>query len=372
MRIVDIVVRPIAVDLPLAFSGGTYNLARRASILCRITTDAGHTGYVCVGNEAKYTDHFFSLLRGPFKQILVGSDPMATSAIWERMVKHATGYVDRASVMMAMATVDTTLWDLKGKICGQPLYKLLGGHSDRVPMIGIGGYYETSTDAAGIRREIAEYKRQGLAGIKFKVGALAIEADAERVRVARQAAGDDFAIVVDSNMAWTPDVAVRFANSIRDMNPAWLEEPVHWRNVVRGLREVRTKTGIPVGAGQTEESVYGCWALLAGESVDVINVTSNRGGGPTAWMRIAAAASLVDVRMGQVAEPHVSMHLMAAIPNATFVECYPDARRDPFWDKLYLDRPAVENGCIRLPDKPGIGLTIDEAAAERWAVGLWA
>ena len=101
---------------------------------------------------------------------------------------------------------------------------------------------------------------------------------------------------------------------IRGLNPAWLEEPVHWRNVPRGLREVRQKAAVPIAAGQSELSVFGCYDLLAGESVDVINVTSNRGGGITAWMKIAGAAALADVAMAHVAEPHIAMHLMAAIP----------------------------------------------------------
>ena len=371
MRITNIETRQIEAEFPLTFSGGTYQLTKRSSVLCRISTDGEVASEVCVGNENSYSALFFDLVGGPFKEILVGQDPLMIERHWGKMIAHATKAAEPDAVIKAISTVDVALWDLKGKICGLPVYKLIGGRTDRVPIIGIGGYYETCSDEKGIREEIKFYKETGLAGIKFKVGRLPIQEDAERVRVARDAAGDDFAIVVDSNMAWVPAEAVRFADLIKDYDPSWLEEPVHWRNVPRGLREVRQKTGVPVGAGQSELSVFGCYELLAGESVDVINVTSNRGGGITAWLKIAGAAALADVAMAHVAEPHIAMHLMAGIPNPTFVECYPDARRDVFWDELYENRPAIEGGHIVLPDRPGLGLTFNQEAVERYALGPW-
>ena len=371
MRVTNIETRQIESGFPLTFSGGTYQLTKRSSVLCRISTDDGVTAEVCVGNENSYSARFFELIHGPFREILVGRDPLMIEEHWGKMIAHATKAPEPDAVIKAISTVDVALWDLKGKTCGLPVYKLIGGRTDRVPIIGIGGYYETCLDEKGIRDEITFYKDIGLAGIKFKVGRLDIQEDAERVRVARDAAGDDFAIVVDSNLAWVPAEAVRFAMLIRDCNPCWLEEPVHWRNVSRGLREVRQKSGVPVCAGQSELSVFGCYELLAGESVDVLNVTANRGGGITAWLKIAGAAALADVTMGHVAEPHIAMHLMAGISNPTFVECYPDVRRDAFWDELYENRPAIEDGYIMLPDRPGLGLTVNRHAVERFATGPW-
>ena len=371
VRVTNIETRQVESGFPLTFSDGTYQLTKRSSVLCRISTDEGVTGEVCVGNEDSYSARFFELIHGPFREILVGRDPLMIEEHWEKMIAHATKAPEPDAVIKAISTVDVTLWDLKGKVCGLPVYKLIGGRTDRVPIIGIGGYYETCSDEQGIRDEITFYKDIGLAGIKFKVGRFDVQEDVERVRVARDAAGDDFAIVVDSNLAWVPAEAVRFAMQIRDCNPCWLEEPVHWRNIPRGLREVRQKSGVPVGAGQSELSVFGCYELLAREAVDVINVTANRGGGITAWLKIAGAAALADVTMGHVAEPHIAMHLMAGISNPTFVECYPDVRRDPFWDELYENRPAIVDGYITLPDRPGHGLTFNRHAVERFALGPW-
>jgi L-alanine-DL-glutamate epimerase-like enolase superfamily enzyme len=371
VSIAKLELRQITAKLPSVFSGGTYKLSERTALLCRVTTAANVVGQACVGNESSYSDYLKGLIRGPFRQILLGADPLRPEKLWREMIAHDRAYIDRPAVMMAIATVDAALWDLRGKLLDVPLWKLLGGHDPRVPIIGIGGYYETSRDAAGIEREIGFYRKRGLAGIKFKVGALSLKEDCERVRVAREAAGPDFAIVVDSNMAWTTEDAVRFAQMIAPFSPAWLEEPVHPRNVVRGLRDVRLKTGVPTGAGQSEHSVFDALRLIEAGAVDVLNVTYNRGGGITGWMKLAATAAFSDIRMGQVGEPHISMHLMAGIPNRTFVECYPDEDRDPLWAELYENRPEPIDGILTVPDRPGIGLDFDETAVERYAIEDW-
>ncbi|WP_420962397.1 hypothetical protein [Brucella sp. IR073] len=191
MKIANVELRQIKADLPSPFSGGTYTLAARTALLCRITTDQGLQSTVCVGNESAYGPFLKSLIRGPFRDLLVGEDPLRGEWLWQKMLAHDKAYVDRASVMMAIATVDAALWDLKGQITGQPVWKLLGGVNNKVPLIGIGGYYETSRDEEGIRKEIRNYRSLGLRGIKFKVGALSIEEDAQRVRIARDEAGPD-------------------------------------------------------------------------------------------------------------------------------------------------------------------------------------
>lgn len=371
MKIEDIQLRQVSVDLPMAFSGGTYELRNRTALLCRISTDEGVTAEVCIGNEFSYSAHLKQLIRGPFKELLKGKDPMLSEQHWRAMLSYDKAYVDRPSVMVAIAVVDAALWDLRGRILSQPVWKLLGGNDPHVRMIGIGGYYETSRLETGVREEIAQYKKWGLGGIKFKVGALSLKEDAMRVRIARDAGGPDFAIVVDSNMAWSVDDAQQFSKMIADCNPAWIEEPVHPRNVRRGLRDLRMKTGVRVAAGQSEQSVFDAYELLTNGSTDVINVTYNRGGGVSGWIKLAAAASFADVSMATVGEPQVSMHLMAGIPNGTYVECYPDAGRDPLWANMYAGRPAPIDGFITVPDTPGFGMQFNDDIVEAYAVEDW-
>lgn len=371
MKISNVELREIKAELPSAFSGSSYQVRYRSALLCRISTDEGITGMACVGNETSYTEYLKSLVRGPFREQLIGEDPLCIERHWQRMLSFDKAYVDRPSLMMAIATIDTTLWDLKGKISNQPVWKLLGGFTDKVPMIAIGGYYETSRDEQGIRREIDKCLRMGMAGIKFKVGALSVKEDADRVRIVRAEAGPDFAIVADSNMAWTPQQAIHFARLVEEYQPAWYEEPIRPRNFIRGMRELRQKMGVRTGAGQTDVSVFNSHDLIEAEAVDIINTTYNRGGGVTGWLKLAAAASFVDIAMGQVGEPHVSMHLMGGISNSTFVECYPDRARDPLWAELYSDYPMPSGGFVILPDSPGFGLTFNNKTIERYASEAW-
>lgn len=369
--------REIRVSLPRAFSGGTYQVTARATLLCRITATAmtgngkKFIGLVAVGNETNYGDELKSLVLGPFRDYLLGKDPLDTEKHWDSMLRADKTLADRKSVMCAVATVDTALWDVKGKILGAPAWQLFGGYDAKVPVIGIGGYYENCRDADGIRAEIQRFRDQQLCGIKLKVGAAAtMDEDVERVRVAREAGGADFVIVVDSNMCWSVEEATRFASLVEGFKPEWFEEPTLQRLGADGLLKIRGKTKIPLAAGQSEPSVFEARALLD-QAVDVLNVTFNRGGGVTGWLKVAHEASLKGVRMSQVAEPAISMHLFAAIKNRTYVEIYPDADRDPIWAELYLNKPKLENGFITVPEKPGFGLEFNESFIEQNAVEPW-
>jgi L-alanine-DL-glutamate epimerase-like enolase superfamily enzyme len=371
MRITNVETRLLAVELPLEFEGGTYSINRRSAVLCRLTTDEGLTATVCVGNEDHYSDYFFALLRGAFKEIVVGQDPTRTEHLWAQMAAMATGYVDKAELTKAMSTLDIALWDLKARIAGMPLHRLLGGARERVPLIAIGGYYEVGDSYDRIAREVERLKDYGVAGVKWKVGKRELAVDAGRIGSVRKAAGSDFIIIADSNMAWTPQDALRFADLIEDHDISWLEEPVHWTQQFHGLRRLREQTSLPLAAGQSEVSVFSCGWLLSNRCVDVLNLCSNRGGGITGWLKLAGQAALEGVRMANVAEPHIAGHLMAAIGNGTFAECYADERRDPFWEQLYRDRPKIEDGMLVLPAAPGLGVELDDRAVERYAVSEW-
>lgn len=370
MKITSIDLREIAAETP-TYSGSSYKIAARRALLCRIGTDEGVTAEVCVGNDSTYTATTKTAIRETFRALLIGGDPLCTTAHWQAMFAHCRTNVDRASMMKALATVDIALWDLKGRLSGLPVYKLIGGARARVPMIAIGGYYETAGDEKGVRDEIARLKARQIGGIKLKVGGRSVEEDADRVRIAREAGGPDFAIVANSNKAWSVDDSVRFAHMIERYRPEWLEEPVYWQNMHKGLRDVRVRSGMAIGAGQSEVSVFDCYGLIASEAVDILNVTANRGGGITAWLQIAGAAAAAGVRMGQVAEPQFGMHIMAGITNPTFAECYAEPERDPFWEVLYKTKPAIEDGMIVLPDGPGLGLELNPEMVERYAIEDW-
>ena len=228
----------------------------------------------------------------------------------------------------AIAAVDNALWDALGKALDQPVYKLLGGYRDRVRVIAIGGYIRDGDPTQNLIDEIESYKSIGVLGLKLKVGKLSVEEDLERTRLARKIGGDDFLLSVDANQAWTVDEAVRFARSVRDLNLAWLEEPVQWHDQIEGNARVRWE-GIPVNAGQGEISRHGCRDLVARGAVDILNVDVTIAGGVTEWRRIAGMARAFGIRMAHHEEPQIALHLLASVPHGIAVEIFPNPDRDP-------------------------------------------
>src|SRR5207245_5561231 len=152
---------------------------------------------------------------------------------------------DRKTLLEAIACVDCAIWDLVGKAVGKCACELLGGYRSELPIISIGGYYREGKTLADIGREMESYRLAGMAGCKFKVGGLAPESDAERVRAARAAAGPGFVLAVDANRGWSVEDAVRFARLVEPLDIAWFEEPCHWHDDARMMAEVRRATRIP-------------------------------------------------------------------------------------------------------------------------------
>ena len=259
---------------------------------------------------------------------------------------------DKRLGLVALAAVDTAIWDAVGKALGQPLWRLWGGFRNTVQMIAIGGYY--GEPLGSIADEMHAYQGMGLAGVKFKVGGRTPEVDAARVMAARDAAGPDFIIAMDANQGYTVADAVDLSRRLDGVGIRWFEEPVRWHNDRRDLRDVRMRGPIPVCAGQSEVSASGCRDLMEAGAIDVCNFDASWSGGPTAWRRVAAIASSYDVQMGHHEEPQVSTHLIASQAHGTYSECFhPD--RDPFWWNLIANRPALDNGHLTLSDRPGLG-----------------
>jgi L-alanine-DL-glutamate epimerase-like enolase superfamily enzyme len=232
-------------------------------------------------------------------------------------------------------------------------------------VITIGGYYGQQD----IAEEVAGLVESGLAGMKFKVGGLSPEEDAERFRVARATAGDGFVLCADANQGWTPSEAISFARRVADLDLHWFEEPCIWSNDRRAMRDVRFAGGVRICAGQSEFSAGGCRDLMVEGAIDFCNFDSSWTGGPTEWRRVAASAVAYDVAMAHHEEPHIAAHLLASIPHGTFVEVFhPD--RDPIWWNLVANRPPIVDGQIALPGGPGLGWELDRDYIEAHRVAV--
>jgi L-alanine-DL-glutamate epimerase-like enolase superfamily enzyme len=376
MKITQIEVIPLVRRLEEAFSGGTYKIVNRNTLVTRVHTDAGIVGQAFGGDEDQRQEQVVGLIRDHFAPMLVGEDARDVERLWERMFHsnidlgnrsiHVLDLNNRGILMQAIAAVDMALWDALGKLYNVPLYKLLGGFRDKVPIIAIGGYYQAGKGQDALNEEMLHYKELELAGVKFKVGRLSVREDIERVTRVRELVGDDFIIVCDANQAWTPDQAIEFCRAAAPLNIGWIEEPVQWSDTLEGLRLVRENAPIPVTAGQGEISRYGCRDLVVQGKVNYLNVDVTIAGGVTEWRRIAAMAAHFHVKMAHHEEAQVALHLLASIPHSLYVEIFPNIRRDPMWFELPVEQPRIRNGFMELPTGPGLGMELNEDIIARY------
>ncbi len=382
MKIDYIEVIPLDMKLERVFKGGTYEVKSRPTIITRVHLANGLRGETYGGDEFHTQNQIVALIREHFAPMLTGADVRDIGRHWERMFHsnidlgqrglHQLNMHQHGILMQAISCVDNALWDAVGKLYGVPVYKLLGGHRERVPVISIGGYYpQPGEDAiAAITAEIEALRRDGVAGIKMKVGRASLEEDLARVRAARKAGGTDFVIAVDANQAWSPKEAIAFCVALESekLNVRWMEEPVAWYDQTDGLRLLQAKTSIPIAVGQGEISGRACRDLISKGAVNVLNTDCTLCGGVTEWQRIASMASLMNVEMAHHEEPQIAVHLIAGNRHGTYVEIFHDRTRDPLLWQLPIDFPQIEDGYMKVPQEPGMGIALNPDVIERYRV----
>ena len=363
-------VEAIPLDIPLTknFGGSTYTVLKRSTVVTRLRTDAGLVSEVYNGDNREHGREIARLVRDELVPRVTGLDVFEGERIWGEMFALTHASRDRKVLMEAIACVDCAVWDLAGKAVGKSVCSLLGGYRERLPIISIGGYYMAGKTLADIGREMEAYRRAGMAGCKFKVGGLAPEEDAKRVEAARRAAGSDFVLAVDANRGWSVEDAVRFARLVEPLDIAWFEEPCHWHDDAAMMARVRQATRIPITAGQSEITSHGVRRLVDAGAVDLINFDASEGGGVTEWRRAAALCRVAGVRMAHHEEPQIAQHLLAAVPHGTYVECFADPERDPMWQAVWANRPAIKEGTLEVARDPGFGLVLDEGLVRKYRV----
>jgi D-arabinonate dehydratase len=368
MRIQSIEAIPIEIPLTRNFGGSTYTVLKRSSVITRVRTDGGLVSEVYNGDNREHGRELTRLIDERLAPRIKGASLFEGERIWEDLFALTHASRDRKLLLEAIACVDCALWDLVGKALGKSVCALLGGYRSRLPIISIGGYYVDGKTHADIGREMEAYRRAGMAGCKFKVGGLSPAEDAKRVEAARHAAGPDFVLAVDANRAWSVEDAIRFARLVEPLDIRWFEEPCHWQDDAAMMARVRRATRIPVTAGQSEITSHGVRRLVDAGAVDLVNFDASEGGGVTEWRRAAALCRVAGVQMAHHEEPQIAQHLIAAVPHGTYVECFADPERDPMWQTVWANRPAIKDGMMEVAQEPGFGLVLDQDLVRRYRI----
>jgi L-alanine-DL-glutamate epimerase-like enolase superfamily enzyme len=352
---------PLRMPLPRPLKAATAYITHRCTVLVRVHA-GGLTGECFANNEEAGQAEILRLIEQEITPRLLGRSAFLVEDCWQAMHPTTQDILrDRRMALRAMACVDAALWDWHGKALGQPLHRVWGGARESVTVVSMGGYYRAENDLAELGKEMAALREQGFAGCKVKVGGLTPEADAERLRVARDAAGPGFRLMPDPNQGWTYQQALRFARLVEELDIFWLEEPCRWHNDRQELARLRQTVAIPICAGQSEISKEGCRELLASGAIDYCNYDPAWGGGPTEWRKVAVLADAFGAGVCSHLEPQMGAMLAAAAPNGIHVEVMQPGR-DPLYHALVANKPTVRDGAMQLPDLPGWGLVFDGKA----------
>jgi L-alanine-DL-glutamate epimerase-like enolase superfamily enzyme len=357
---------PVRVPLEHLYQGSYYRMRNRCTIITRVRTSDGVVGQAYNADTDEEQAEVLAIIRDEITPRIVGMDVECVEQIWERMLPTTFDQLrDRRLPMQAIACVDSAVWDAVGQLRSAPLWRLWGGYRASIPVIAIGGYYGTSE--ADLEKELEFFSGlHGLQGMKFKIGAKPPAVDAERLKRARALVPDGFQFVVDANQGYTVADALEFLRLIDGVvQLRWFEEPTRWNIDLRALRDVRLRGNVNVAAGQSEIAGVGMREMIVSGAIDVANFDASWGGGPTEWRRVAAMAHLFGVEVGHHEESQVSSHLLASVPNGTFMEIFSPTRDPIFWNMLANRAPFV-NGELTLPAGGGFGWELDADFVERY------
>ena len=363
MRIVDVSTTELhAPHLPgIQDATIRHRTSGRGVVFVHVKTDEGLEG-LGIGQPGTR-----ELVEKTLKSLLVGQDPLCHEKLWDDMFWRVRGYGRKGLAFCAISAVDIALWDLKAKVFGVPLYRLLGPYTERVPIYGSGGW--TDLTEAELMTEQLGYVERGIPRIKMKVAkdfGRAEREDVRRLRAVRHAAGDGVEIYVDANNGYTAKQAIGMARRFEEFDVGWFEEPV-LADDVAGLAEIARRIEIPVATGEHEYTKYGFKELIAQGGADIVQPDVGRVGGVTEWLKVAHLAHAFNLPVAPHAVQLVHLHLACATPNLKVVEYLGVAEQgDRIW---YTEFPEPREGWWSpYPDRPGLGLTVDPAAVRRYAV----
>ena len=309
-------------------------------ILVRLKTNDGIEGF---GLATSYTnaEPILNVFRSGIGERIVGANPLAPERLYEDLfsltsqrLAHEKGW-GREALVRISAAVDVACWDIMGKAAGLPLYQLLGGYRDRVPYYVTCAYYRDGKDLVELRDEMEKLKAQGHTGFKAKVGGMSLAEDMERLEVVRDVIGPDKDLMVDVNRAWDLDTATEAARLLVPLRPRWLEEPVRWADDRRELKLLSQRTQIPLSAGESELTSYGCRSLLEEQAIQILQFDVTMFGGFTEGRKMAALCELNHVQVTPHHDCFIHAQLVASTPAGCFVEAFTDPERDPLQAELF-------------------------------------
>src|SRR5581483_7281888 len=345
------------------------------AFLVRVHTDEGIVGigeadtspYVARTIVEMPSSH--AIARG-FRELLVGCNPLEIDRVWQLLFHGSDHYGRGGAALHVISAIDIALWDLAGKASGRPVAELLGGA--RVPALPVYAS-ELMPETAAEVRELAERAAgDGYTALTLGRGPLGadLDRDEELVGAARAALGPERALMLDGGRAYTVKGALELLRRVEDVGLYWLEEPLQ-PDDLRGYRRLSDAARVRIAAGEADSGLGPFRALVDDGHVDVLQPDVARCGGFTVAREIAALARRRSVEV----VPHcfstgvlvaASLHFAATLDRPTFSEF--SVADSPLVNGLLAEPFRLEDGALRVPTGPGLGIELDEDAVDRLRV----
>ena len=367
-------------QLPQPFAHSQGWITQRSTTLVRIRTTDGVEGWgETFSVSVQPHDICASVIDSALAPLIIGEDPHSTDVLWDRMYVRTRDYGRKGLMIAAISAVDMALWDIRGKVAGQPLWQLLGGaFRDRVQCYATGFFRsEGRGQAEELAAEAVKYADAGFDFMKVKLG-FGLDDDIEVMEAINDAVGDRAKLMIDVNHAYGTADAIRLGRALDHLRLRWFEEPVVPEDL-RGYNRVRSAIDTPIAGGEADFTMYGFRDLIAAEAVDIVQPDICLAGGFTALKHINVLAQSAGVQVnphvwGTAIGQYASLHVLANTPTTHFsiFADQPlfeyDMSDHPFRTDLVTTPLNHEKGWLDLPQGPGLGLEIDQDFLTRHAL----
>ncbi|MDH5539169.1 MAG: mandelate racemase/muconate lactonizing enzyme family protein [Rhizobacter sp.] len=364
---VQVAVACVPLDRPTSFS--TRTVTERHYGLVKLRSSDGIEGLGFCYAGSKGGDIVKTAVEQLLAPVLIGQDSLRSEGLWNEMYQEALLQGRAGAVMRGLSILDTAIWDLNARSASLPLHDYLGClNREKVIAYASGGYYLDGKSPADLGREMAGYVEQGFTAVKMKTGRHSPVEEERRVAAARAAIGPEVALMLDVNNGWSDlPTALEYARRFEPYNPYWIEEPFGPDAIDLHARLAQL-TSITMATGEIEVGRWRFRELIDAGGAEILQADAAVCGGISEWRRIAAHAG----SCGVTVSPHwfhdLHAPLVAATPNARFVEFFPD-------DQVLNFRRLIDNqlehkgGYLMLRQAPGLGFAFDEKAIARYAGG---
>jgi L-alanine-DL-glutamate epimerase-like enolase superfamily enzyme len=364
---VSVAVARVPLDRVTSFSTRTVSERHYCIVKVRSSDGLEGVGFCYAGSKAG--DIVKVAVEQLLAPVLIGQDSLRSEGLWNEMYQESLLQGRSGSVMRGLSILDNAIWDLNARTAGLPLHDYLGCmNREKVIAYASGGYYVDGKSAADLGDEMAGYVKLGFTAVKMKTGRLSPAEEEQRVAAARAAIGPDVVLMIDVNNGWSDlPTALEYTRRFEAYNPYWIEEPF-LPDAIDLHARLAAATKITIATGEIEAGRWRFRELIDAGGAEILQADAAVCGGISEWRRIAAHA---DSR-GVTVSPHwfhdLHAPLVAATPNARYVEFFTDDQVLNF--RRLIDRQLdFKDGYVMLHQTSGLGFNFDEAAVSRYAGG---